>query len=89
MEVLARPVFGVLYERFQARGLSAAFWAEMDADHRRIFEAVRDGDVDGAKKATRAHLAALRPAYAAPPRPRGGRGRDRSRQDIGGNRRRG
>jgi GntR family transcriptional repressor for pyruvate dehydrogenase complex len=73
MEVLARPVFGVLSERFQVGDLSAAFWAEVDDDHRRIFEAVRDGDVDGAKTATRAHLAALRPAYTVPPRPRGGR----------------
>lgn len=81
LEVLARPVYGVLAERFDPAPLSAAFWAEMDDDHRRIVEAVRRRDVDGAREATRAHLAALRPAYALPPRPRGSS--VRSGQDNG------
>jgi DNA-binding FadR family transcriptional regulator len=87
MEVLARPVFGVLSERFDDSDLPPTFWLDMEADHRRIFEAVRDGDVDGASEATRAHLAALRPAYrdlTAVQRERSTRGRsrrDRSRQD--------
>ena len=72
LEVLARPVHGVLSERLPRASLWPTFWREMDEHHRQIYAAVRDGDEDGAREATRAHLAAMRPAYVGPPRPRDG-----------------
>ena len=70
MEVLIRAVYGVLGERLPRSGMADEFWLEMGEDHRRIYQAVRAGDADAARETTRAHLRALRPAYALPPRPR-------------------
>lgn len=70
VEVLVRPLYGVLDDRFSKSNMNAEFWRRLDDDHRRIYEAVRDGDPEAAKESTRAHLEALRPAYALPPRPR-------------------
>lgn len=70
MEVLIRAVYGVLGERLPHSGMSDEFWLAMGEDHRRIYEAVRAGDAEAARQTTRAHLRALRPAYALPPRPR-------------------
>lgn len=82
MEVLARPVFGVLGERFNDDGVPDTFWPAMDSEHRRIFEAVRDGDVDGAREETRKHLTALRMVYRdAGPGLRDRTRRDRTRRD--------
>ena len=63
VEVLARPVFRVLNERFVRERAPTPFWSEVDRDHREIFAAVLAGDADAAQAATHAHLRNLRPTY--------------------------
>jgi GntR family transcriptional regulator, transcriptional repressor for pyruvate dehydrogenase complex len=63
VEVLARPVFRVLYERFLREQAPAPFWSEVDRDHRVILAAVAARDAAAARAATLAHLRSLRPTY--------------------------
>lgn len=63
VEVLARPLFRVLNERFVRARAPVPFWSEVDRDHRAIVAAVAAGDAAAAQAATLAHLRSLRPTY--------------------------
>ncbi|WP_218009798.1 FadR/GntR family transcriptional regulator [Actinomadura kijaniata] len=63
LEVVARPVFGVLNERFLRENAPPRFWHRVDADHREILARVEAGDERGARAAARAHLGHLRSTY--------------------------
>lgn len=63
VEVLARPVFRVLNERFLRERAPARFWSRVDRDHREIFAAIEARDAEAARDATHRHLLALRSTY--------------------------
>jgi DNA-binding FadR family transcriptional regulator len=64
VEVLARPVFEVVYDHVQGWDAPAGFWRRIAGDHERIFEAIAAQDPDTAQDAIRDHLRKLRPACA-------------------------
>jgi DNA-binding FadR family transcriptional regulator len=64
VEVLARPVFQVVYDHVQGWDAPAGFWPRIAGDHERIFDAVAAQDPAGAQDAIRDHLRKLRPACA-------------------------
>ncbi|MFE3448991.1 FadR/GntR family transcriptional regulator [Nonomuraea sp. NPDC059194] len=63
VEVVARPVFQLLDERFLRGRAPGRFWHEVDRDHREILAYVEAGDEEGAREAAHAHLGRLRPTY--------------------------
>ena len=63
VEVLARPLFMVLNERFLRERAPAAFWSQVHRDHQSIIAAVAAGDASAAQDATRAHLRNMRPTF--------------------------
>ena len=63
LESLARPVFGVLNERFLRERAPARFWHSVDRDHREILALVEAGDGDSAARAQHEHLERLRGTY--------------------------
>ncbi|MEU8248392.1 FCD domain-containing protein [Nonomuraea sp. NPDC048916] len=65
LEVVARPVFQVLDERFLRQRAPGRFWHEVDHDHREIVARVAARDEAGAREAARAHLDRLRTTYLA------------------------
>lgn len=65
LEVVARPIFQVLDERFLRERAPGRFWHEVDHDHREILALVEAGDEAGASQAAHAHLTHLRPTYLA------------------------
>ncbi|MFI9559605.1 FadR/GntR family transcriptional regulator [Nonomuraea endophytica] len=65
LEVVARPVFQVLDERFLRSRAPGRFWHDVDRDHREILARVEAGDEPGAREAQHAHLARLRGTYLA------------------------
>jgi GntR family transcriptional repressor for pyruvate dehydrogenase complex len=64
VEVLARPVFEVVYDHVRGWDAPAGFWLRIAGDHERIFDAVAAQDPDSAQDAIRDHLRKLRPACA-------------------------
>lgn len=65
LEVVARPVFQVLDERFLRERAPGTFWHDVDRDHREILARVEAGDEAGARAAAHAHLTHLRSTYHA------------------------
>lgn len=61
--LMAEPVFEVLHLRLRRNRAPAAFWAQVDADHRDILHGVRAGEPDTAASAMRTHLRHLRGTY--------------------------
>jgi GntR family transcriptional regulator, transcriptional repressor for pyruvate dehydrogenase complex len=64
VEVLARPVFEVVYDHVQGWEAPPGFWGRIAGDHERIFEAIAAQDPATAQDAIRDHLRKLRPACA-------------------------
>lgn len=65
LEILTRPVFTVLEQRYLRDRAPGTFWDRVHHDHEGIARAVVSGDVDGAVDAMRAHLHDLRDTYVA------------------------
>ncbi|WP_157245314.1 FadR/GntR family transcriptional regulator [Nonomuraea typhae] len=65
LEVVARPIFQVLDERFLRSRAPGRFWHEVDRDHREILARIEAGDEAGARQAQHAHLTRLRGTYLA------------------------
>ncbi|MBB4689404.1 FadR/GntR family transcriptional regulator [Amycolatopsis jiangsuensis] len=63
LRLMCQPVNSVLRSRLHRERVDPRRWAEIDADHERIYAAVAGGDGDAAERLTRAHLDALRPLY--------------------------
>lgn len=63
LEVVCRPIFGVLRSRFPRDDAHRDFWTEVDADHRRIADAIAGRDGAAAAAAMADHLARLRGTY--------------------------
>jgi GntR family transcriptional regulator, transcriptional repressor for pyruvate dehydrogenase complex len=64
VEVLARPVFEVVYDHVQTWDAPEGFWRRIAGDHERIFDAVAAQDAPSAQAAIQDHLRKLRPACA-------------------------
>lgn len=63
LEMMTRPIFGVLQTRIERPGAPASFWSEVAQDHRKIAEAVEASNDDAASQAMLAHLEHLRVRY--------------------------
>lgn len=63
LDMMARPVFTVLRERFGRDQLEPGYWNRIAAEHTEIFEHVRARDSRGARKAMRVHLTRLKETY--------------------------
>ena len=63
LDMVARPIFGVLDTRIDREGAGPGFWNEVLEDHRRIFAAIESGDEDAAAQSMLAHLELLRVRY--------------------------
>ena len=63
LEVVTRPIFGVLKTRIQRGAATTAFWTEVHADHQRIVAAIEAGDGEVASECMLAHLEHLRIQY--------------------------
>lgn len=74
LEIVVRPVFWVINERFRREQAPTGAWESVEADHAEILERVRAGDAAGASAAARAHLDQLVPLYEQYDRARTGRG---------------
>ena len=61
VEVLARPVFEVLYERMLLFSEPEPTWSRVKDDHKLIFAAIEAGDPEAARAEMRIHLQKLRP----------------------------
>lgn len=61
--MMNEPVFRVLRARFLRPTVPEGFWEQVDHDHARLLEAIRDRDPDTAGDLMGAHLVALRDAY--------------------------
>jgi GntR family transcriptional repressor for pyruvate dehydrogenase complex len=64
VEVLARPVFEVVYDHVQGWEAPEGFWSRIAGDHERIFDAIAAQDPATAQDAIQDHLRKLRPACA-------------------------
>jgi GntR family transcriptional regulator, transcriptional repressor for pyruvate dehydrogenase complex len=64
VEVLARPVFEVVYDHVQGWDAPEGFWLRIAGDHERIFDAIAAQDPATAQDAIQDHLRKLRPACA-------------------------
>ena len=65
LEVVTRPVFSVLNERFLRENAPPRFWHRVDADHREILRHIEAGDERAARAAAKAHLGHLRSTYVS------------------------
>jgi DNA-binding FadR family transcriptional regulator len=65
LEILTRPVFTVLEQRYLRDRAPGTFWDRVHHDHEGIARSVVAGDVDTAVSAMRAHLHDLRDTYVA------------------------
>lgn len=65
LDVVCRPIFGVLRTRFVRADAPTEFWDQVDIDHRAIADAIASADPDRAADAMREHLARLRGTYQA------------------------
>jgi DNA-binding FadR family transcriptional regulator len=63
MELVALPIFDVLRTRFTRDAIPVTYADEVDADHREIFQFVKEGDSKGAGEAMREHLKRLSSTY--------------------------
>ncbi|MBT0771692.1 FadR family transcriptional regulator [Kineosporia sp. J2-2] len=63
LDMMARPVFTVLRERFGRDQLEPDFWGRVAAEHAEILQHVRDRNSRGARRAMRTHLAGLKETY--------------------------
>jgi DNA-binding FadR family transcriptional regulator len=72
-ELLSRPLYHIANEREIVAAAPIGFWGRVDVEHREILRCVSRGDVEGARRAARAHLAHLRDVYV-PDQPGGDRG---------------
>lgn len=63
LEVVARPIFTVMRDRFLRDRAGADFWRRVADEHAEILEHVRDGNPAAASRAMRVHLTALRDTY--------------------------
>lgn len=65
LEILTRPVFTVLEQRYLRDRAPESFWDRVHGDHAAIARAVVAGEVDAAAAAMIAHLRDLRDTYLA------------------------
>ena len=65
LDMVARPLFGVLGKRFARGEAPGQFWDDVVHDHRAILTAVRARDPEAARAQARAHLGRLRSMYDA------------------------
>jgi GntR family transcriptional regulator, transcriptional repressor for pyruvate dehydrogenase complex len=65
LDVVCRPIFGVLRTRFLRSEAPDEFWAEVDADHRDIADAIAARDGERAGELMQTHLTRLRGTYEA------------------------
>lgn len=63
LDLVARPIFSVMREKFLRDRAEPAFWRKVADDHAHILQHVRDGNAAAASKAMRNHLGALRDTY--------------------------
>lgn len=63
LEMVARPVFSVLRDRFLRDRAGPSFWRGVAEQHQVILDQVRVGNADAASRAMRSHLASLRETY--------------------------
>jgi GntR family transcriptional repressor for pyruvate dehydrogenase complex len=63
LEVMTRPIFYVLHTRFLRDAAPRLFWRQVDAEHRRIGEAIELGDSDLAAAEMTEHLEHLHATY--------------------------
>lgn len=63
LDVVARPIFSVLRDRFLRDEAEPAFWRRVAAEHAEILEHVRARNAASASRAMRSHLANLRETY--------------------------
>ncbi|WP_285620438.1 FadR/GntR family transcriptional regulator [Kineosporia sp. NBRC 101677] len=63
LEMMARPVFTVLRERFHRDEPGPDFWGRVACEHEEILQQVREGNSRGARRAMRSHLSGLRETY--------------------------
>lgn len=63
VDVVARPIFGVMRDRFLRDRAEPDFWRKVADDHAEILQYVRDGNSAEASRAMRKHLGALRTTY--------------------------
>jgi DNA-binding FadR family transcriptional regulator len=63
LDVVARPIFSVLRERFLRDRAEPVFWRKVADEHAQILEHIRKGNAAAASKAMRTHLGALRETY--------------------------
>lgn len=63
LEVVTRPVFRVLQERFARELAAPRFWQRVSGDHQEIAARIRARDAVGAARASREHLRYLGRAY--------------------------
>jgi len=63
LEIVTRPVFGVLRTRFLRDAAPPEFWTAVNDDHVRILERIEAADADGAGTAMSGHLRQLAATY--------------------------
>lgn len=63
LDLVARPIFSVMREKFLRDRAEPAFWRKVADEHAEILQHVRDGNAAAARKAMRIHLGALRGTY--------------------------
>ncbi|AEA22375.1 FadR/GntR family transcriptional regulator [Pseudonocardia benzenivorans] len=63
LEVVARPIFTVMRDRFLRDRAGAEFWRRVAVEHAEILGHVRDRNAAAASRAMRNHLTALRDTY--------------------------
>ncbi|GAB6903187.1 FadR/GntR family transcriptional regulator [Kineosporia succinea] len=63
IDMMARPVFSVLRERFAREQAGAGFWERVAAEHAEILQHVRERNGRAAGRVMRAHLSGLRETY--------------------------
>lgn len=63
VDVVARPIFSVMRDRFMRDRAEPEFWRKVAEEHAEILRHVRDGNAGAARKAMRTHLGALRGTY--------------------------
>ncbi|HZZ48501.1 MAG TPA: FadR/GntR family transcriptional regulator [Pseudonocardia sp.] len=63
LDLVARPIFSVMREKFLRDRAEPQFWRRVADEHAEILAHVRDGNAAAARKAMRVHLGALRGTY--------------------------
>jgi GntR family transcriptional repressor for pyruvate dehydrogenase complex len=63
LDLVARPIFSVMREKFLRDRAEPSFWRRVADEHAEILDHVRDGNAAAASKAMRVHLSALRDTY--------------------------